>query len=181
MAGCHTGGLRNHVRVGRHLPPGAFKGVGFSRMSNEERIGSTRRASLPGWLVFLPQYRSQRKPHRREQAAWEARFRAGPTRMIVIHAAGNAPVSPKRVTPSHVLAAGIVSYVLFPAVGRVEIPAILGAFGLFAISSIYLELVRISARVLPCARSRHGGRCVPGRCRHRQAGSERRRKCCPRL
>ena len=153
--------------------PVLFRGVGFSCMSNKERFGSTRRASLPGdGLYFFPNIDLRGSPTAEEQSAWEARFRAGPTRMIVIHAAGNAPVSPKRVTPSHVLAAGIVSYVLFPAVGRVEIPAMLGAFGLFAISSIYLELVRISARVLPCARSRHGGRCVPGRCRHRQAGSD---------
>jgi hypothetical protein len=50
-----------------------------------------------------------------EQAAWEARFRAGPTGMLIYHAADDAPVSPKKLTVQFLsagLAAGIVSYLL---------------------------------------------------------------------
>ena len=64
--------------------------------------------------------------------------------MIVYHAAGDEPVSPKKLTVqllSHVVAAAVVSYVLFIAVStywrRVGVAALLGVFALFAIGSIY--------------------------------------------
>jgi hypothetical protein len=83
-------------------------------------------------------------PTEEEKAAWEARFRAGPTGMIVYHAAGDAPVSLKKLSVqflSDVLAAGIVSYllslVIVPYWRRVGLATLLGLFGLFAISSIY--------------------------------------------
>jgi hypothetical protein len=122
-----------------------FKGIGFTRMSNEERIVSTLRTSLPGdGLYFFPSIDLRGSPTAEERAAWEARFRAGPTGMIIYHAAGDAPVSPQKLSVqflSGLLAAGIVGYVLSLVPGtywkRVGIAALLGAFGLFAISSIY--------------------------------------------
>jgi len=64
--------------------------------------------------------------------------------MIVYHAAGDTPISPKKLSVqflSDVLAAGIVSYLLSLSIAtywkRVGLAALLGAFGLFAISSIY--------------------------------------------
>jgi len=122
-----------------------LKGIGFTRMSNEQRIVSTLRSSLPGdGLYFFPSIDLRGNPTREEQAAWEARFREGPTGMIIYHAAGDAPVSPKKLSVqfvSDVLAAGIVSYLLSLTVAtywkRVELVGLLGAFGLFAISSIY--------------------------------------------
>src|SRR5262249_20899489 len=93
-----------------------FKGIGFTWMSNEERIVATLRSSLPGdGLYFFPSIDLRGNPSGEEKAAWEARFRAGPTGMIVYHAAGDAPVSTKKLSVqflSNVLAAGIVSYVL---------------------------------------------------------------------
>src|SRR5215467_5850581 len=93
-----------------------LKGIGFTRMSNEERIVSTLRTSLPGdGLYFFPSIDLRGNPTREERAAWEARFRAGPTGMVVYHAAGDAPVSPKKVSVqllSDLLAAGIVTYAL---------------------------------------------------------------------
>jgi hypothetical protein len=122
-----------------------LKGAGFSRISGEERIVSALRTSLPGdGLYFLPSIDLKGNPTEEEKAAWEARFRAGPTGMIVYHAAGDAPVSPKKLSVqllSDVLAAGIVSYLLSLAIApywkRVGLAALLGGFGLFAISSIY--------------------------------------------
>ncbi len=74
-----------------------FKGIGFTRMSNEERIVSTLRTSLPGdGLYFFPSIDLRGNPTAEEQAAWEARSRAGPTGMIIYHAAGDVPVSPKK-------------------------------------------------------------------------------------
>jgi len=122
-----------------------FKGIGFTRMSNEERIVSTLRTSLAGdGLYFFPSIDLRGSPSGEEKAAWEARFRAGPHGMIIYRAAGDAPVSPKKLSVqflSNFLAAGIVSYVLSLVVAtywrRVGLAALLGAFGLFAISSIY--------------------------------------------
>src|SRR5262249_33904540 len=95
-------------------------------------------------LYFFPNIDLRGNATAEEQAAWEARFRVGPTGMIVYHAAGDAPVSPTKVTVqflSHVFAAGILAYFLSIASAtywrRVGLAGLLGAFGLFAISSIY--------------------------------------------
>jgi hypothetical protein len=122
-----------------------LKGAGFSHISDEERIVTALRTSLPGdGLYFLPSIDLKGNATPDEQAAWEARFRAGPTGMVVYHAAGDEPVSPKKLTVqllSHIVAAAVVSYVLFIAVTtywrRVGVAALLGVFALFAIGSIY--------------------------------------------
>jgi hypothetical protein len=106
---------------------------------------STLRTSLPGdGLYFFPRIDLRGNPTGEEKAAWEARFRAGPTGMIIYHAAGDAPVSPKKLSVwflSSVLAAGTVSDLLSLAIAtywrRVGLAALLGVFGLFASSSIY--------------------------------------------
>ena len=122
-----------------------LKGIGFTRMSNEERIVATLHTSLPGeGLYFFPSIDLRGNPTGEEKAAWETRFRAGPTGMIVYHAGGDAPVSPKKISVqfvSDVVAAGILAYLLSLAIAsywkRVGFSALLGIFGLFAISSIY--------------------------------------------
>jgi hypothetical protein len=122
-----------------------LKGVGFTRMSNEEQIVSTLRASLSGdGLYFFPNIDLRGSPTAEEQAAWETRFRAGPTGMIVYRAAGDAPVSLKKLSiqlVSNVLAAGVMSYLVSLTIGtywkRVGLAALMGAFALFAIGSIY--------------------------------------------
>jgi len=97
-----------------------LKGIGFTRMPNEERIVSTLPTSLHGdGLYFFPSIDLRGSPTGEEQAAWEARLRAGPTGMIIYHAAGDAPVSPKKLSVqflSNILAAGVVSYLLSLAV-----------------------------------------------------------------
>src|SRR4030095_15198320 len=91
-----------------------FKGSGFTLMPNEERIVSTLRTSLSSdGLYFFPSIDLTGNPTQTEQAAWEARFRAGPTGMIVYRSAGDAPVSLKKISVqflSSVVTAGIVSY-----------------------------------------------------------------------
>ncbi|HEY3038470.1 MAG TPA: hypothetical protein VGJ66_07015 [Pyrinomonadaceae bacterium] len=122
-----------------------LKGVGFNRVSDEARIVSALRTSLPGdGLYFVPSIDLRGSPSKEETAAWEARFRAGPTGMIVYHAAGDAPVSPRKLSVqflSDLLAAGVLSYVLSLTIAaywrRVALAGLLGAFGLFAISTIY--------------------------------------------
>jgi len=122
-----------------------LKGIGFTRMSNEEPIVSTLRTSLPGdGLYFFPSIDLRGNQTAAEKASWEAKFRAGPTGMIVYHRAGGTPLSAKKLSVqflSDVLAAGIIAYLLSltvaPYRSRVGLSALLGAFGLFAISSIY--------------------------------------------
>ena len=122
-----------------------LKGIGFTRMPHEERVVSTLRTSLPGdGLYFFPSIDLRGSPTAEERTAWEARFRAGPNGMIVFQAAGDAPVSAKKLSVqflSDFLAAGIVSYTLSLVAAsywrRVGLAALLGLFGLFAISSIY--------------------------------------------
>src|SRR5215813_10830974 len=94
-----------------------LKGIGFSRMSNEDQILSTLRTSLTHeGLYFFPSIDLRGQPSAEERAAWEARFRAGPTGMIIYHPAGDTPVSLKKLSVqflSDVVASGIVAYVLF--------------------------------------------------------------------
>jgi hypothetical protein len=126
------------------------KGVGFTPMSNEEPIVGTLRTSLPAdGLYFFPSIDLRGSPTQEELAAWEARFRAGPTGMIIYHAAGDTQVSPKKLSVqflSGVLAAEIVSYLFSLVIAtywrRVGLAALLGAFALFAISSIYWNWYR---------------------------------------
>jgi len=110
-------GAATMVVWGGISPMVLLNGVGFSHMSNEERIVSTLRTSLPGdGLSFFPRMDFRRNPTGEETAAWEAMFCAGPTRMIIYHhEAGDASVSPKNLSVqllSDVLAARIVSYLL---------------------------------------------------------------------
>src|SRR5215471_3952002 len=122
-----------------------LKGIGFTRMTHEEPIVSTLRTHLPGdGLYFFPSIDLRGSPSVEERTAWEARFRAGPNGMILYHAAGDAPVSAKKLSVqflSDFLAAGIVSYTLSLVAAsywrRVGLAALLVLFGLFAISSIY--------------------------------------------
>jgi len=122
-----------------------LKGAGFSQIANEERIVSALRASLPGdGLYFLPSLDLRGTPTSAETATWEARFRTGPTGLIVYHTAGDRPVSPKKIVVqflSGLFAAGVVAFVLCltaaPYWGRVGVAVLLGALGLFTVSTIY--------------------------------------------
>jgi len=96
MDDCHTGWRRDNVRVGRQLTLVLLKGIGFTRMSKEERIVSTLRTFLPGrWFVFLPEYRSQREPNQRREGRLGSEVARGPYWDDHLSCRGDAPVSPK--------------------------------------------------------------------------------------
>ena len=64
--------------------------------------------------------------------------------MIIYHPAGDTPVSPRKLSAqflSDVVAAGVLAYLLSLAIAsywrRIGIAALLGVFGLCAVSSIY--------------------------------------------
>jgi hypothetical protein len=127
-----------------------LKGIVCTRLSHEERSVSTLRPSLPGdGLYGFPRIDRRGNPTGEEQAAWEARLRAGPTGMIIYHATGDAPVSPKKLSVqflSAVLAAGMVSYWLSLAIAtywrRVGPATLLESFVLFLIIYIYWNFYR---------------------------------------
>src|SRR5262249_2825337 len=93
-----------------------LKGIGFTRIPNEDRIVSTLRSSLPadGFYNFLGiDLRST--PSEKEKANWEAKFQTGPTGMILYHTSCDTPVSPRKLSVqflSNVLTAGILAYVV---------------------------------------------------------------------
>ena len=76
--------------------------------------------------------------------AWEARYRTGPTGMLIYHPTGETAVSPKKLLIqllSNLLAAAIVAFVvslmLAPYWQRVLAIALLGGFACLTISTIY--------------------------------------------
>jgi hypothetical protein len=122
-----------------------LKGIGFTCMSNEEQIFQRCAPHCRGMACTSSRI-SISKGNRAKQnrRLGKQGFARGRTGMTIYHAAGDAPVSPKKVTMqflSHVLAAGILAYFLSVTSAaywsRVGLAALLGAFGILAVSSIY--------------------------------------------
>jgi hypothetical protein len=122
-----------------------FKGAGFTRMPNEERVVAALRSSLSqDGLYFLPSPDFSGNASASERAAFDARFRAGPTGMLVYHPSGGTPVSPQKLLVqllSALLAGAIATYVLSrmaaPYWQRVLASGLLGAFACLSVSTIY--------------------------------------------
>ncbi len=123
-----------------------LKGVGFSRLPNEpELVLSLRRTVSKDGLYFFPGTDFRKTPTSEEQAAFEARFRAGPTGLIVYRSAGDSPVSGKKLglqAASHFFAAAIAAHVVSLLAGasfakRVTVVGLLGAFSTLAVGTIY--------------------------------------------
>lgn len=122
-----------------------IRGVGYSNLPNEDAIVGAIRASVPeDGLYFFPNpdYTGRAPPD--EVTAWEKKFRAGPTGMLVIQTAGDAPVSPRKLLIQFLceaLAAAIgaffVSMIAKPYAMRVAMFAGLGAFACLSVSTIY--------------------------------------------
>ena len=98
-------------------------------------------------MYGFPRIDRRGNPTGEEQAAWEARLRAGPTGMLIYHATGDAPVSPTKLSVqflSAVLAAGMVSSWLSLAIAtywrRIGLTTLLESFILFFIIYIYWNL-----------------------------------------
>jgi hypothetical protein len=122
-----------------------LKGAGFSHLANDDAVAAELSRSLPrDGLYFLPSPDFSGNATDAENAAFEARFRAGPTGMIVFHRAGSEPVTPRKLLTqffSEFLAAAIGVLVLWrfaaPYWLRVLTMGMLGAFGVLSISTIY--------------------------------------------
>lgn len=122
-----------------------FKGAGFARMPHEDRVLAELRSAIPqDGLYFFPSPDFSGNASAAERTAWEARFRAGPTGMLVYHPAGESPFAPQKLLVqllSSLLAGAIATYVLSrmaaPYGQRVLACGLLGAFGCLAVSTIY--------------------------------------------
>jgi hypothetical protein len=122
-----------------------LKGAGFSHLPNDEAVVAKLRDSIPqDGLYFLPSPDFSGNATSAEGAAFEARFRAGPTGMILFHRSGSEPVTPQKLLIqffSELLAAAIGALVLSrmaaPYWQRVLAMGLLGAFGVLSISTIY--------------------------------------------
>jgi hypothetical protein len=114
-----------------------FKGAGFSRLPNEDRVTAELRRSIASdGLYFFPSPDFSGSSSPAETAAWEAKFRAGPTGMIVYHPSGSAPVSGKKLLIqflSHLLAAVVATFIASLVTGsfwtRMLVVGLLGSFG----------------------------------------------------
>src|SRR5579863_4973325 len=71
-----------------------LKGAGFSRIPDDQRTVTALEGLLDAdGLYFFPSPDFSGRATPDEKAAFERRFRAGPTGMIVYHPAGSSPVS----------------------------------------------------------------------------------------
>jgi hypothetical protein len=121
-----------------------FKGTGFSRLPDEDRITAELRRSIPAdGLYFFPSPDFSGEATPAETAAWEAKFSAGPTGMIVYHPAGSAPVSGRKLLIqflSHLLGAAVATFIASriqrPYRTRVLAVGLLGAFGPLTLGAI---------------------------------------------
>lgn len=122
-----------------------LKGAGFRPLPNENMVIENLRASIPeDGLYFFPGTDLRGHPTPKQQAAWEAKFRTGPTGLLIYHPMGGTPVSPKKLLIqqlSNLLAAAIAAYVasliLAPYWQRVLAIALLGVFAWLTVGEIY--------------------------------------------
>ena len=129
------------------LPTGE---MGIKQIPNEDAVIAAMKSSIqePGFY-FFPGMDMSHKPTEDEQKAWNAKYEAGPTGILVYHASGSTPLSPKQLfteLPSNVSAALLAAFVLsHVAAGFV------GNLARFSCRGVFVAWLR--------ARSRQGDQC----------------------
>jgi hypothetical protein len=124
------------------LPTGK---MGIKQIPNEEAVLSAMKASIqePGFY-FFPGMDMSRQPTPEEESAWNAKYLAGPTGVLVYHPTGSAPLSPKQLINellsnivAAILAAFVISHVAAGFGRRALIVTLLGLFAWMSISVSY--------------------------------------------
>jgi len=117
------------------------KGAGFSRIPDEQRVVTALQSSLDAdGLYLFPGPDFSGRATAEETAAWERRFLAGPTGMIVYHPEGSVPVSGRKLAVqllADMIAAAVAVHVTRRMRGGVLRVALgVGLLGVFAIASV---------------------------------------------
>lgn len=120
-------------------------GVGFNRLPDEDAVIEKLRNSVPKeGLYFFPIIDFRGNPRPEQRADWEAKFRAGPTGLLLYHPTGGTPLSQKNLLTqflSNLRSAGIAAYIVFlvlaPYWQRVSAITLFGVFAWLSISAIY--------------------------------------------
>jgi hypothetical protein len=118
-----------------------LKGSGFSRMPDEQSAIKALQGLLDkDGLYFFPSPDFSGRATREETAAFERRFLAGPTGMIVYHPAGSSPVSGRKLAVQFLgdtVAAAIAVFVIVRTGGGIWAGAsTVGLLGVFAVASV---------------------------------------------
>ena len=108
------------------LPTGE---AGVRQIPDEDVVLGALKESIhePGLYIF-PGFDMRKKPTPEEQKAWEAKYAAGPTGVLVYHPSGSTPLSPRLLVTeclSNIAAAILLALVLS------SVPASLGKRALF--------------------------------------------------
>ena len=116
------------------LPVGS---MGLKNLPNEDAVLNALKQSVnESGLFFYPGLDMTRKLSEAEQRAWEARYEAGPTGLLLYNVQGSKPMPPSRLlmeVVSDILAALILAVLFSRMPGTVASRAIVGGcVGLFA-------------------------------------------------
>lgn len=119
--------------------------MGMKTMPNEEAVITSMKESLrESGLYFFPGAENHRNLTEQERKAWEAKFMAGPTGLLIYKADGSHPLSPKQLLTelaTNILAALIAAFILSQTsvsfAARVVCVLLLGLFAWFSISASY--------------------------------------------
>ena len=119
--------------------------MGIQNLPNEEGIVDELKEGIsePG-LYFFPGMDMNRKLSPEEQQAWEAKYTAGPTGILVYHPTGTKPLSAKLLLTelvADIAAALLAAFILSHTIGsfsmRVLLVGLIGIMAWFSISVSY--------------------------------------------
>jgi hypothetical protein len=120
---------------------------------NEDAVLSAMKSSIqePG-LYFMPGMEMGRKPTDEENKAWQAKYEAGPTALLVYHPAGEKAMSPGQLSRQllfdvlgGLIAALIISMTVASLGMRVVIAALMGLFAWLTVSVPHWNWYRFPA------------------------------------
>ncbi len=117
--------------------------MGIQSLPNEEPVVAAMKQSIPAaGLYMFPGMASHNEMSKEEQAAWEAKYKAGPTGLLVYHPGGEQAMPPMMLVKellSNIACALIVAMVLSKVGGtygsRVVTVALLGLFAWLSVSA----------------------------------------------
>jgi len=120
--------------------------MGLKTLANEDAVLTPLKQAVPeSGLYFFPGLDMSRKATETEQRAWEAKYEAGPTGLLLYNAQGSKPMSPRQLLAELVtdLLSALILALVFSRMAaasmlcRAMAGALLGLFAWFSISTSY--------------------------------------------